>query len=191
VREQFVDAARRRFVGAPRWIFGTLVAANAVVTIAAFTAPGGYVVAAVVAAAGWLSLGLAFVVRLGLTVAVGGGLRSVWREWARWVSIPAVVAVTGGLVLLGVPVRAGLQLAKPAIVDFAEHADAQAPSRVGPYRVDRAERLTGGSARFLLKDTGFLDPAGFAYSPDGPPQRIGEDRYEHLGGAWYVWTESW
>jgi hypothetical protein len=62
--------------------------------------------------------------------------------------------------------------------------------RIGLWQVDRAERVRGGM-RFLVAGTGFLDPVGFAYSPQGTPPVIGEDDYVHLEGAWYVWTESW
>jgi hypothetical protein len=40
-------------------------------------------------------------------------------------------------------------------------------------------------------DTGFLDPVGFAYSPNRQPAVIGEDTYVHFDGPWYLWEESW
>lgn len=45
--------------------------------------------------------------------------------------------------------------------------------------------------RFLVSGTGFIDPGGFAFSPDGPPAVVGEDYYTHFYGPWYIWVESW
>ena len=82
--------------------------------------------------------------------------------------------------ITAVPVRMGLELAAPAMTEFVKDASAPTPDRVGPYPVDHAEHLSGrGGARFLIAGTGFLDGSGFAYSPDGPPAVLGEDRYQH------------
>lgn len=77
------------------------------------------------------------------------------------------------------------------MVRFAERPGAPAPEWVGPFRVQRAERLPGGGARFLIAGAGFLDGGGFTYSPDQLPPRIGEDGYAKVSGPWYAWNESW
>lgn len=63
-------------------------------------------------------------------------------------------------------------------------------SWIGVYPVEKVEVIPGGM-RFIVKGSGFMDAGGFAYSPNGPPPKIGEDYYRHLWGAWYEWTESW
>lgn len=201
--EQFVDiteealvprGARERmrhwFTGPPRWLFGTVVAVNTALTLVVNSLPDGLFVLWLVTYKVWLGLLLAFAARLSLALA-DGGLRGVLLDWARWAAVPAVVAVAVVLVSTGAPMRAGLHLAKPAMAEFATDRDAREPGRVGPYPLERAERIEGGGARFLIKYAGFLDGSGFVYSPGGPPPRIGEDYYEHLHGPWYSWTESW
>jgi hypothetical protein len=43
----------------------------------------------------------------------------------------------------------------------------------------------------LVVATFYVEPTGFAYSPNGDPAAVGgEDVYEHLDGPWYVWRES-
>ncbi|WP_157240525.1 hypothetical protein [Catenuloplanes japonicus] len=189
--EQFVDItadapATRWFAGPPGWIFGALVAANVALTVVAYAGPGRFLVPWLVCAAGWIALGLSAVARIGLAVAQRGRRGAVGM---RWLLVGAVVAGTAGAVFTGVPVRAGLQLAKPDMMRYAAGADT--PARVGPYPVERAERLPGGGARFMIAGTGFLDGSGFAYAPDGVPPRIGEDTYRQLSDGWYLWTESW
>lgn len=195
--EQFVDitadapaeAGRRWFTGPPGWLFGALVAGNVALTVVAYAGPGRFLTAWLACAAVWIGLGLSAVARVGLTLAQHGWRGFGARTAARWATVAAVAVLTAGAVFAGVPVRAGLQLAKPDMIAFAEGADAT--SRVGPYPVERAERLPGGGARFLIDGTGLLDASGFAYVPGGAPPVIGEDGYRHLDGAWYIWTESW
>jgi hypothetical protein len=72
------------------------------------------------------------------------------------------------------------------------NAPAVLPDRsIGLFDAEQIERFEGGY-RFLVKGTGFLDPAGLAYSPDGPPPDLGgEDSYEAFSGPWWIWVESW
>lgn len=176
--------------GPPGRLMLCLVAINAGLTVTAHLAPGSYYTLWLVSTACWLAVGLTLVIRAGIALATSGwsGLRG---RWARWVAVPAAVAVTGVLVLSGAPVRAGLATARATMIEFAQRPDAPAPERAGVYRIALAERLDGGGARFRIEGSGLLNGTGFAYSPYTAPPRIGEDRYEHLGGPWYAWTESW
>ena len=61
---------------------------------------------------------------------------------------------------------------------------------IGLYPVEKIEAVPSGM-RFIVRGTGFLDRAGFAWSPNGTPTVIGEDHYKHLAGPWYAWRESW
>jgi hypothetical protein len=191
--EQFVDitadapggTGRRWFAGPPGRLFGALLAGTVVLTVVAYAGPGRFLLAWLACAAGWIALGLSAAARVGLAVA------QRQRVGLRWAAVGAVAVLTAGAVFTGAPVRAGLQLAKQDMITFAEDAGAAVPARVGPYPVERAERLPGGGARFLIAGTGLLDPSGFAYVPSGAPPRISEDTYRRLGGAWFLWTESW
>lgn len=185
------DAVRRWFGGPPRRVFGTVAGVNAVLTMVVNSVPDGFFLLWLLTYKVWLGLLLAYAARLSLALATGGGLRGVLRDWARWAAVPVVAAAALFLVSTGAPMRAGLHLAKPAMTGFAKDRDVPAPGRVGPYPVERAERIEGGGARFMIKYAGFLDSSGFVYSPGGPPPRIREDYYEHLHGPWYAWVESW
>jgi hypothetical protein len=186
--------ARRWFAGPPARIFSVVLGLTVALTLLSVAAPGTYFQPLMAATLLWLGLGLAYLLKLGLAVvfalvqADGAGLR---RYWPRWLAVPVIVGATAALVLAAAPVRLGLLLAAPAMTEFAQDASAPAPGWVGPYALDQAEHLPGGGARFLIAGTGFLDPSGFAYSPDGPPPVLGEDSYQHLSGPWYQWTESW
>jgi hypothetical protein len=92
-------------------------------------------------------------------------------------------------VYAGVPIQAGLQLAKPAMLDFASGSVDQAPERVGPYEVFWAGRLPGGEVRFAIAGAGDSEyKSGFVYSPRGEPQSGGHGTYKHLSGPWYTWV---
>jgi hypothetical protein len=185
------DSVRRWFNGPPRWLFGTVAGVNAVLTMVVNSVPDGFFQLWLVTYSAWLGLVLAFAARLSLSFATGSGLRGDLRGLARWAAVPTIVVVVAFLVSTGTPMRAGLHLAKPAMTEFAADRDARKPGWVGPYAVERAERLENGGARFMIKYSGFLDGSGFVYSPGGPPPRIHDDYYEHLHGPWYSWVESW
>lgn len=185
------DVARPWFTGPPRWLFGTVVGVNTLLTMIVNSVPEGVFMLWLVTYSAWLGLALAFAARLGLALSTGGGLRGVRRHWARWAAVPTVVVVTSVLVSTGTPLRAGFHAAEPAMTEFAADRDARPPGWVGPYPVE-AEHLDGGGARFKIKYSYLdLNGSGFAYSADGSPPRIREDYYEHLHGPWYSWVESW
>jgi hypothetical protein len=195
--EQFVDitddevrpAGRRRLAGTPGWALGLLTAATVGLTLIAWAVPGGWWRAQLAAGAAWVVLGLLWAIRLGFGLVLGRA--QVRRRWWRWAVVPLAVAVTAALLVTRAPVRIGVVLAGDDMRTFAQRPGSPPPQRVGPYQVASAEHLPGGGARFLLRDSGFLDPSGFAFSPTGPPPVLGEDTYTPLGGGWYVWTQSW
>lgn len=184
------DGGRRWFAGPPGWVFGALLVANVGLTVVAYAAPGRFLTAWLTCAAGWIVLGLSAVARAGLTVAQSG-VRGLRTGLLRWAAVGVVIVATAAAVFTAVPLRAGLQLAKADMIAFAEDSGAEVLLWAGPYPVTRADHLPDGGARFLISGTGLLDQSGFAYVPEGVPPRISEDTYRHLGGAWYVWTESW
>ncbi|MDI6104763.1 hypothetical protein QLQ12_39850 [Actinoplanes sp. NEAU-A12] len=195
--EQFVDitddevrpAGRRWLAGTPGWALLLLTAVTIGLTLIAWAVPGGWWRAQLAAGAAWGVLGLLWAVRLGFGLVLARA--EVRRRWPRWAVVPLAVAVTAALLATRTPIRIGVVLAGDDMRTFAQRPGSPQPQRVGPYRVAAAEHLPGGGARFLLRDSGFLDPSGFAFSPVGPPPMLGEDMYTPLGGGWYVWTQSW
>jgi hypothetical protein len=112
------------------------------------------------------------------------------------VVMAVVVTLTAAGVILDVPLRARFAASRPALEALAAElsapdASSTRPDRaVGLFDAERIERIDGGF-RFLVRDSGFLDPVGFAYSMDGQPPVIGEDSYAPFEGLWWIWVESW
>ena len=181
-------AGMSRVAGPPGVVLTALVVANAALTCWAFSVPGGRLVPVMVAVLVWLCLGLTYAARLGLDLVLAERPRRR-AEPVRWLVVPALVIATAGLVLAAVPVRAGLALAEPTVLDFASSSSVEPPARAGFYRIAEADRLPGGGARFVVEGAGFVDRHGFAYSPSGLPARDGANVYTHLDGPWYLWAE--
>lgn len=115
------------------------------------------------------------------------------REWVQWIGLPVVVVATHYAFLSPIPFEARLAASRAGMEEAAAQimADADAaPGCIGLYPVERIDRYDHGF-RFLIWGSGFLDPIGFAYTRDGEPPIVGEDRYEPLSGGWWRWTESW
>ncbi|GAB3256763.1 hypothetical protein [Kineosporia babensis] len=189
--ETFVDITHERTPksrpdGAPGWIFLSLTLVNAALTVVAYAAPGTFFLLWLAAAVGWLVLGAVFVIKAGLTLVFAGWK---WKHLWRWLAVPLVVLTLGLVVTTGLPLRAGLATAQPAMMDFVSDPQAPAPEKAGVFQVLSAERSPDGTARFMLADTGFIDGTGFAYSPYRAPQNSSEELYEHITGPWYAWTQ--
>jgi hypothetical protein len=165
----------------------------AVVTLWAFSFPGGPSLGRFVElGAAWLILGTYWTVRL-VAAVIAGGVARLSHSWMRW-TIPATAAlISAALVASSAPLLLRFNLSQAALESLADEVmwrrETQRHVNARFYNVRRAEAIDHG-ARFLLNDC-FLDRCGFAYSPKGPPEKIGEDSYHHLEGAWYVWEESW
>jgi hypothetical protein len=172
------------------------------VTAWAVSVPGSYFFTGLTSMLVWLALALAGFVRLVLAFIDPASRTDIRRHWVRWVAMPAIAALTVAMVVTSAPLwlrfglsRGGMTTYARSVVDTVPGTTdeaapiADAPSRLGLFSVDRAEVIPGGM-RFIVSGAGFIDPAGFAYSPNGVPPFIGEDTYEHLSGPWYLWTES-
>lgn len=153
---------RRILSGPPSWVFLAAVLVNAGLTLVAFSAPGTFFFVLLAAAAGWLTLGVAFVVKAGLALAFQQ--RTGWSR--SWLAAPLVVVAVGVVVATGLPLRAGLATARPAMLEFASGSAEEPPSRVGIFKVDKVDRTIDGGARFSLSGTGFIDRTGFVYAPE-------------------------
>lgn len=187
-----VRALLRRPLGVP---MAVLVTVSALITLWAFSLPGGPSMSFfVMLMLAWLALGAYWVIRL-IGAAFAGGLGSIRSQWIWWVAPAVLVVITASLLVTSAPLLVRFNMSQSSMERFAQEVIGSSrvpkPDRVGLFPVTRVQRFEGGM-RFLVKGGGFLDPSGFAYSPDGrPPNLGGEDNYVHLEGPWYLWEESW
>jgi hypothetical protein len=65
----------------------------------------------------------------------------------------------------------------------------QEPRLVGLFVVSE-KMAVGSELRFRTAEC-FLDDCGLVFSPEGPPQPIGEDSFLHLTDSWWHWRDSW
>jgi hypothetical protein len=150
-----------------------------------------------------------------LLVLTYGGL-AVLGVWATWLAVhlvaahraaarprwrllavqPLVLITLFGATWLGGTFRLRFAASKAALDRLAQHGGDAAGepvppgTRVGLFRVKEAEFLQGGAVRLITTDCMF-DHCGVAYSPSGPPPRIGEDAYSPLVQNWWHWSRSW
>jgi hypothetical protein len=171
------------FVGVP-----LLVA----LTLWAFSIPGTYFFVSITVVWIWVLLAFLWIGRFGYLLV---RRRPGNREIAAWLALPVVVLAAAVAVATDAPMKVRFELSQPAMDQaardvLARKRDPAGIDRIGLWEVDRAERVDG-TFRFLVAESGFLDPVGFAYSPRGEPPYVGEDSYWHLEGPWWVWEESW
>lgn len=126
--------------------------------------------------------------------AVVRGQASVLRRPLTWAA-PVALLIAVAMEITSAPMqiryttnKSEMNAAVKAVA--ADPSSAAKIDRIGNLRVEEVQRIPGGM-RFLVKDSGWLDPAGFAYSADGEPRSYGEDLYEPLSDGWWVWTASW
>ena len=170
------------------WIglFGALVCA----TFYAVSVPGWYFEWTLAVVSAWILVGVGWLVSVAARV-----LRRRRLEPADAV-VPALVVVVGALVLLDAPLHSRYRLSRSAMDAAAKRViahprQARTIHRIGFWPTGRVEKIPGGM-RFTVSGAGFVDAAGFAYSPKGEPANVGgEDSYTHLDGPWYLWDESW
>jgi hypothetical protein len=139
---------------------------------------------------GWLVLALVFVLKTGLALTVGEGVRGFRRHFVRWMAVPIIVIATFAAVVTDVPMRAGLVLASPQLRNYAENPAAPDPQWAGLYPIHMTERLPNGGARFVISYAGFINDGGFAYSPHVTLVSSGDDYYKHVQGPWYSWVRN-
>ncbi|WP_345718554.1 hypothetical protein [Kineosporia mesophila] len=184
---RLMNLPRRSLGDAPGRVFLTLVAADAVLTLWAFTAPGVWFRPWLVAASGWLVLGALWAMRAGSAFRRNGGVSAWSRDAWRWLAVPLVAIAVTAMVEAGLPLRVALITAEPAMKRFADDPQAAEPSHVGVYPLSWVDRRAGGGAEFLLDGAGFFDEYGIVYSPTSLPRSNGSNsRYEHITGPWYV-----
>ncbi len=139
----------------------------------------------------WFLLAGVWIVRL-VGAAMADRLRFGVGEWIRWLGVPLILGVVFLLTRTSVPFDVRLSMSRDAMNQAAIEIMAGGGTDrewIGLYPVERVERTPNGM-RFLVAGGGFIDRWGFAYSTDGPPANVdGNDSYEHLDGAWWIWTD--
>jgi hypothetical protein len=151
----------------------------------------GALLTAIVAFYAWLLLGAGWLIRF-----LGAGLTRrphlPVAQWLRWLAIPTVLGATLLLTQTSLPHDVRFWLSREAMDEAAGAVMAGGRTDfgwIGLYPVERVERVANGM-RFLVSGSGFIDRAGFAYSPTGRPDGIdGTDEYEPLAGGWWGWVE--
>lgn len=170
-----------------------MVGAVGLLTCWAISAPAGYFLLILAAALAWSALAAIWGVWLLVAVVQRAGRAGLRRRWRQWLSVPAITLVVFANAALDAPLRMRLGLSEPALRAAAvalASGETIEPGRYGLFALTAMERFPGG-ARFQVRNTGFLEVGGFAYSPAGPPPVLGSDRYEHLTGPWYSWVNCW
>lgn len=171
--------------------------ALASIALASNAFPEGFFVLFIPVILGWLICCCWWLTRL-IIWAIGhlmhGFVHQPGRNAIRWLITPGILATMIGCLALNVPLYMTFFVSLPFMNRTAAQVltPAKPPlsiSWIGVYPVERVEAFQGGM-RFLVAGTGFMDSGGFAYSPNGPPPRIGEDYYHHLWGGRYQWRES-
>jgi F0F1-type ATP synthase assembly protein I len=175
---------------------GLALAAAVLLSISAwvFSVPGSYFSPSLFLPFGWFLLGLAWI---GWVLYIALRHRSAFtpRQAVRLLAAPLLGVMAFAVVETDAAFQVRYAASKGAMNAVAREVAAgsrspQGIDRIGLWNVEKVERVRGGM-RFLVEDTGFLDPVGFAYSPRGKPPVIGEDFYEHFDGPWWIWQESW
>ena len=137
-----------------------------------------------------LTSALLWTIRLTIAFAKQNEERKLIRPQLNyWISIPAIL---GAAVLLGaspVLLEARVYLSSDALLR-SEVRDGQDDRWIGLFHI-RESWQYGDEIRFLTNECDLLDHCGIVYSPDGRPQRRGEDSFDHLYGPWWHWYQSW
>jgi hypothetical protein len=125
-------------------------------------------------------------------------VRTLWRSRplrvraaTPWLPAPLLLALAITLVAVDAPFQAPFRLSRGAMDATARRvirdpAAGEHIHRIGLFEVWQVERVPGGM-RFFIKDSGFVDFGGLAYSPNGAPRGPDIAGYEHLDGPWWVW----
>ena len=181
------------------WPFFCAVAVAAIIVLCSAAAPGAWFFVTLIGLLVWLIVGLYWGIRVvmlfGMTWYYRPATSPGSRWWLRWLIAPAAFLAVWGLCALDIPLYIAFFISRPAMNNVARQvatSPAAPPQRnwIGLYPVEKIEAVPSGM-RFIVRGTGFLDRAGFAWSPNGTPTVIGEDHYKHLAGPWYAWRESW
>ncbi len=107
---------------------------------------------------------------------------------------PTLLALAVVFCLTGAPFYLRFYLSKSSlsayVANLAVQTNSRADNRVGLFLVRETE-TRDGTVRLITCDDGMVDHAGLVFSPNGKPERVGEDSYKHITGPWWLWQRSW
>jgi hypothetical protein len=181
----------------PRWLMHLATLGIFIWTLDAFSAPGFYTLAALVAILLWFLLIAAWLLRLIMALLTKKSL----RRW-QWAVVPIAALLTLAMLWSEAPMRLRFAISKPDLARLAQQAIAAGPKplspwetttiqRAGAYDVIVAQVSRNGEVDIAVSGTFFMRScSGFTYDPAGSPFDP-EGSFEPLGGSWYVWHTSW
>jgi hypothetical protein len=192
-REPSLSPLTQALIGPPGLLILPAGALTGALLLYGVSAPGGYFEAILLSVILGLVLAVIWIPRFVVGLLRADGRPGLRRHWARWAAGPVMGAAVIGLMHFNVPYTVRFALSEASLERFAQAVATGAESEtgdrwVGLFPLKSAERIDGG-ARFLVKDVGFIDSYGFAWSPQGEPSDEYAD-YEHLHGSWYEWREN-
>lgn len=193
-REPRLPTLTRVLIGPPgRWLIPVTALAG-LLLMDAVSVPGGYFMTMILSVFTFLGVAVVWAPRLIVGLFRSDGRPGLRRHWLRWASVPLIGALTLGLVWPGVPYTARFALSESSMEHLAREImagrEGESGGRwVGLFSMSSIQRADG-AVLFSVRDTGFLDQYGFAWSPDGGPW-LENGEYTHIKGAWYEWRESY
>lgn len=176
----------------PGPIYLTTLAATALLTVGATSAPGGYLILLLLVMLLWLALAAIGGIWSLLAVAQRAGRASLRRRWRQWLAAPLITTAVLASVVHQIPLRMRLALSEPALRAAAEtmHRNGRLePGRYGLFMITSIGYLPGGGATFEIPNTGFLGTGHLIYNPGGLTLHFGHSA--PLGGPWSSWVNSW
>jgi hypothetical protein len=194
-----VGPVARLWLRPPGWPLNVMCAFWMCVVLWGNTSPGGYFGLQLFGISFGLLVGgvwlLRFVVAWILAAKHHQPTFRPWRASLRWAVMPLLIAIVASSVWTHTPARLCFWISRPCMDRLARQvmsapATAPRPAWVGLYPIQDA-RVVPGGMRFIVRGAGFMDRAGFAFSPSGPPPNLGgEDCYTPIRDGWYEWAQG-
>lgn len=189
----------------PRWFFHLVLVVPLAALLWSATTPGGLFSTVLVAVPAIGVLGIIWVVRAVLVLAITPRA----PRFARWLAVaPVGGALVLALIVTDVPLKARWAQSRPDFEQVVAADDLTGPGgsarqgwvpvpgfprRVGSYDITNATRR-GEEVLFVEAHGGFIDPVGFGYLPSGPDATNRQSSLgllldiEPLGSGWYTFT---
>lgn len=174
--------------GVPRWwtiTMGTICAAAVAICAAIvwFLVSGSAF--AYLFFAGWA---LFFVGVLWLVMVAVGSWRYRDPTWRLSLIAPIAAAFTLAFGATGLPAKIGWAISENSLNHTAATCAQASEQRVGVYTVRSVVKHEGGC--LIYTDSGWINPVGFAYFPNGAPRDDSDIGYEHIDGDWYRFEQQ-
>lgn len=180
-------AERRRWPAPPGIVFNLWVALLMLASMWVWRVPYGVFPFDLLLVVVWGVTGLAWLLAVLPNVRLLLASPASRRRLATW---PLITALgTAALLITGVPRRAGFSISKSSLLSLAQNRTGPYQGWAGVYYVNMRHDDRGGVI-FITNDVGaFFSTAGFAYFPNGAPQKpIGHpETFTSVGDGWYIY----